>query len=37
MKRAAVLVRAHAGATVLGLAICTPTLYAAYELVQALS
>lgn len=37
MKRTAALVRAHPGAVVLGLAICTPAAYAAYELLQALT
>lgn len=37
MKRTAALVRAHPGATVLGLAMCTPALYAGYELLQALT
>jgi hypothetical protein len=37
VKRTAALVRAYPVATVLGLATCAPALYAAYELLQALT
>ncbi len=37
MKRAAELARGHPGAALLGMAMCAPAVYAAYQLVQALT